>query len=52
MQNINVQRYSDPKSVGYVASISPDDGAWILFVPVNGSAPALFINGESGYTLA
>jgi hypothetical protein len=47
MQNIHVKRYSHPEDVGWAASIEPEDGSWILFIPLDeAKMPSLFIEVE------
>lgn len=41
MQNINVNRYNPPAG-GYLGSIMPEDGNWILFIHQDGGVPDLF----------
>lgn len=42
MQQIHVSRYSQPTATGYLGSIAPADGSWIVFVPTEGD-PQLFV---------
>ena len=37
MPNITVRRYADT-SHGWLASIEPDDGSWVVFVHTDGTA--------------
>lgn len=45
MQNIKVGRYSDPKALGWVGWIEPEDLSWIAFIGLNGR-PVFFLNRD------
>jgi len=47
MQNIHIKRYNHPQDVGYQGTIEPEDGSWILFIPLDeAKLPQLFIEVE------
>ena len=47
MQNIHVKRYEHPENVGWAGTIEPEDGSWILFIPLDqAKMPSLFIEVE------
>lgn len=46
MQNIHIQRYEDPKSVGYQGTVTPENRSWVLWIKSDGT-PELFRRVET-----
>jgi hypothetical protein len=45
MQNIKVNRYANPRRVGWAGNIEPEDRSWIAFIGLDGR-PLFFLNRD------
>ena len=50
MQNVVISRYREGSQSkrAWEGSIEPEDRSWILFIPVDGAAPQLYLHRDIG----